>query len=67
MVQRGIDRLLESPIARTVVIVAHRLSTIKDADVIAVLDNGSIVEKGTHDDLLGQGGLYSKLVKHQLN
>ncbi|MEM9060714.1 MAG: ABC transporter ATP-binding protein [Pseudomonadota bacterium] len=46
---------------RTVLIIAHRLSTIKDADQILVLDHGAIVETGTHDSLVTQGGLYAKL------
>ena len=46
---------------RTVLIIAHRLSTIKDADQILVLDHGAIVETGTHDALVQQGGLYARL------
>jgi ATP-binding cassette subfamily B protein len=51
---------------RTVVIVAHRLSTVKDADNIVVLDKGRIVEKGTHAELIGKKGPYFNLVKDQL-
>jgi ATP-binding cassette, subfamily B, bacterial len=51
---------------RTVVVVAHRLSTVKNADQIVVLDKGEIVEKGTHDDLINLKGHYYKLVKNQL-
>ena len=65
-VQEGIERLRQSNVARTIIIVAHRLSTIKGADMIAVLDSGSIAEKGTHSELLAKGGLYSDLMKCQL-
>lgn len=51
---------------KTVVVVAHRLSTVKDADKIVVLDKGCIVEEGTHQELTEQRGLYYKLVKNQL-
>lgn len=51
---------------KTVVIVAHRLSTVKDADNIVVLDKGRIVEQGTHDILLAKRGAYFQLVKNQL-
>jgi ATP-binding cassette subfamily B protein len=46
---------------RTVLIIAHRLSTVKKADFIAVLDNGEIIESGTHTKLLNQRGTYAKL------
>src|SRR5690606_19018363 len=52
---------------RTVVIVAHRLSTIKDADNIVVMEAGTIIEQGKHDDLLRKEGNYHQLVKNQLN
>lgn len=51
---------------RTVVVVAHRLSTVKDADKIVVLDQGRIVEEGTHQELTEKRGMYYKLVKNQL-
>ncbi len=51
---------------RTVVIVAHRLSTVRDADNIVVLDKGRIAEEGTHDELTARRGIYYKLVKNQL-
>lgn len=48
------------------VIVAHRLSTVRDADQIVVLDKGSIVEQGTHDTLVNVKGHYYNLIKNQL-
>jgi len=50
---------------RTTVIIAHRLSTIQHADRILVLDNGIIVEQGTHTELVNAGGLYKRLVELQ--
>ena len=51
---------------RTSIIVSHRISTVRDADVILVLDGGRIVERGTHDELTRCGGLYAELHKKQL-
>lgn len=51
---------------RTTIVIAHRLSTIRDADKIAVLEEGRVVEEGTHDALLERGGLYAQLVSRQL-
>ncbi|MAK42214.1 MAG: ABC transporter, partial [Euryarchaeota archaeon] len=56
--QRSIQKISND---RTTLIVAHRLSTIRNADEIIVLDNGKIVEKGTHDSLLNHDGVYAKL------
>jgi ATP-binding cassette subfamily B protein len=50
---------------RTSFIVAHRLSTIKEADLILVMNNGNIIEQGTHTQLLQLGGFYSKLYNSQ--
>jgi ATP-binding cassette subfamily B protein len=52
--------------ARTVFLVSHRISTVKDADLILVLDQGQIVERGTHGQLLAHGGLYADLHQRQL-
>jgi ATP-binding cassette subfamily B protein len=46
---------------RTVVVIAHRLSTVRDADQIAVLDQGSVVESGTHDELMALEGRYARM------
>jgi ABC-type multidrug transport system fused ATPase/permease subunit len=51
---------------KTSVVVAHRLSTIQDADVIFVMDRGQIVEQGTHAELLERGGKYFELVNQQI-
>ena len=51
---------------RTAVVIAHRLSTVKNADQIIVMDNGAIIEKGTHRELIDIRGSYYNLVKNQL-
>jgi len=58
-VQAALERLAEG---RTVIAIAHRLSTVRDADQIVVLDRGRVVERGTHDELLSLGGRYAALV-----
>jgi ATP-binding cassette subfamily B protein len=62
-VQEALDTALEG---RTSLVIAHRLSTVRAADEIAVIDNGRIVERGTHDSLLADGGLYADLYRTQL-
>lgn len=61
-VQQGLDALMHG---RTCIVIAHRLSTIRHADLIVVLEKGHIVERGTHDQLLANDGLYKKLVDMQ--
>ena len=62
LIQTALDDLCHG---RTTLVVAHRLSTIKNADEIAVVSGGKIVEQGSHDELVGQGGIYSELYKLQ--
>ena len=62
LIQKAMANLMEG---RTSFIIAHRLSTIKDADHILVIDHGDIIEQGTHESLLAQGGFYSKLYNSQ--
>jgi HlyB family type I secretion system ABC transporter len=62
-VKENIDQLLEG---RTSFVIAHRLSTVRDADLILVLEQGRLVEQGTHDDLMKRQGLYYFLVSQQL-
>ncbi len=51
---------------RTTLVIAHRLSTVRGADRIVALDQGQVIESGTHDELLARGGLYAQLVAYQL-
>jgi ATP-binding cassette subfamily B multidrug efflux pump len=62
LIQEALQRLLSG---RTAIVIAHRLSTIRDADRIYVVDQGQIVEQGSHEDLLKQGGLYRDLYDRQ--
>ncbi|MDP7474917.1 MAG: ATP-binding cassette domain-containing protein, partial [Candidatus Marinimicrobia bacterium] len=64
LVQQAIEQLLKD---RTVLVIAHRLSTVKNADNIVVLEEGEIIEKGTHNALIQENGLYSYLYKIQFN
>jgi subfamily B ATP-binding cassette protein MsbA len=63
-VQEALERLMRG---RTTFVVAHRLSTVRHADQILVLDHGKIAERGTHDDLIRQGGLYARLAAAQFD
>lgn len=58
LIEKGMDRLMEG---RTVFVIAHRLSTVRNANAIMVLDHGRIIERGDHDDLLRQRGVYYQL------
>ena len=58
IVQKGMDKLMEG---RTVFVIAHRLSTVRDADVIMVLDHGRIIERGSHAQLIAERGTYYRL------
>ena len=58
LIEKGLDGLMKG---RTVFVIAHRLSTVRNSDAIMVLDHGRIIERGDHDDLIAQGGTYYKL------
>ena len=62
LVQSALERIMES---RTSLIIAHRLSTVLKADKIVVIDDGQVLEVGTHESLLSQGGLYARLFETQ--
>jgi ABC-type multidrug transport system fused ATPase/permease subunit len=62
LIQSALERLLKG---RTAIVIAHRLSTIRHADMICVIDQGQIVQKGTHEELVNQSGLYRNLYERQ--
>jgi len=62
LVQEALDRLLQG---RTTIVIAHRLSTVKNADRVVVLEQGRIVQEGTHTELVQATGLYRRLVERQ--
>ncbi|XP_078600013.1 uncharacterized protein LOC144875108 [Branchiostoma floridae x Branchiostoma japonicum] len=64
LVQEAIDRAMKG---RTVLVIAHRLSTVRNANEVVVIDKGRIAERGTHEELLHKGGVYKKLVLRQLS
>lgn len=64
LVTQAIERAMAD---RTVLVIAHRLSTVRNANQILVIDKGRIVETGTHDSLLQLGGVYAELIKRQLS
>ena len=63
LIEKGMDRLMAG---RTVFVIAHRLSTVRNAKAIMVLEHGTIIERGDHDDLIAQGGKYYQLYTGQL-
>ncbi|XP_057517346.1 ABC transporter B family member 25 [Amaranthus tricolor] len=63
LVQDAMDRLMNG---RTVLVIAHRLSTVKSANTVAVISDGQVVESGTHEELLSKDGIYTALVRRQL-
>ena len=62
LVQQALERLMED---KTVLAIAHRLSTVRNADRIIVIEQGSIIEGGPHDDLIAASGAYARLIQHQ--
>ena len=63
LIERGLDGLMRG---RTVFVIAHRLSTVRNADAILVLENGRVVERGNHDDLLALQGRYYQLYTNMI-
>jgi len=61
-VQKALDKIMED---RTTIVIAHRLATVMRADRILVLDHGRLVEEGTHQSLIGKGGVYKRLAELQ--
>lgn len=64
-VQQALDNLMKQG-KQTLLVIAHRLSTVRDADKIVVIDHGRIAEEGTHEELYAKNGIYKKLVSRQM-
>ena len=64
LVQDALDRLMQN---RTSIVIAHRLSTVKNADIVCVMKDGKIIEMGKHDELLQQGGAFKDLYEQQMS
>ena len=62
-VRKALEELM---VDRTTIVIAHRLSTIRNSNAIVTLNNGQVMETGTHEELLTKGGLYARLISHQL-
>ena len=62
-VRKSLEDLMKE---RTTVVIAHRLSTVRDADIIIAMEEGRIIEHGSHAELIASGGLYAHLVQHQI-
>ena len=61
--QEGLDLVMR---ARTSIIIAHRVATVKDADLIVVMDDGRIIEQGNHSSLIAANGVYARMVEREL-
>lgn len=64
LVQKALDKAAKG---RTTLVIAHRLSTVRNADLIVAISGGVVIEQGTHDELMKKGGLYSDLVRQQVS
>ena len=64
IIQQALDNVTKMNI--TTIMIAHRLSTIKNSDIIYALKNGSVIEQGTHEELLNKGGYYTDIIRSQL-
>src|SRR5262249_7886522 len=62
-VRGALDALMRN---RTTIVIAHRLSTVRNADLIAVLDHGRVIETGSHAELVAHGGLYARLIRRKI-
>ena len=66
LVQQALDALMAQG-GKTIIVIAHRLSTVRTANEILVMENGEIVERGSHEELLEVNGIYKKLIEKQLS